>query len=452
MKFIDNINHKNCKLLYCVFFIFFMFSFQYVRAAQLNDVRFEEILEQPDDLQLNLLYAKQQESIGKYKNVIATLERLNLLYPNNYDIKLYLLTILIRNDSNARALELFDDLSKDPNLNNDIKSYIENLIKEYQTRTLITQQKSDKKKTYLTVDLSLAQTDHSNLAGISDSGTFFISNNISSYAANEIKHDQTNNQGINVTLSHELSNTSSLVVRAGISNTTQDKGRTEENDLVSSSLIYNKRFEKNVVSPYLVYSSPNYRTQNDAHTFVAGINHRYDLNQKTNLNLATSFARNNFNNTSTFTTANVKNNNTYSFSLGLDRNLNESNIVNSKVFFSQVDAATNYNSYDGQGVSISYVHVFPFGALRLEQSLEHYDYLAADSFYNSTIIRQDNLIKTSIGLNGQFKQIPILRKLDQNDSIFYYFNYIKSDTDSNLLNYDLVKETFTMGLTKRFNF
>lgn len=451
MRLINSINYKNCKLFHCFFFILIIFNFQYSRAAQLNDVRFEEILEQPDNLQLNLLYAKQQESIGKYKNVIATLERLNLLYPNNYDIKLYLLTILIRNDSNARALELFDDLSKDPNLNNDIKSYIENLIKEYQTRTLNTQ-KSDKKKTYLTVDLSLAQTDHSNLAGISDSGTFFISNNISSYASNEIKHDQTNNQGINVTLSHELSNTSSLVARAGISNTTQDKGRTEENDLVSSSLIYNKRFEKNVVSPYLVYSSPNYRTQNDAHTFVAGINHRYDLNQKTNLNLATSFARNNFNNTSTFTTANVKNNNTYSFNLGLDRNLNESNIVNSKVFFSQVDAATNYNSYDGQGVSISYVHVFPFGALRFEQSLEHYDYLAADSFYNSTIIRQDNLIKTSIGLNGQFKQIPILRKLDQNDSIFYYFNYIKSDTDSNLLNYDSVKETFTMGLTKRFNF
>ena len=84
--------------------IIFSLSILLINTSKAEDilnkkiVTFEEILESPDNLQLNLLYAKQQEKDGKFKNVIATLERLNLLYPNNYDIKLYLLSILIRND------------------------------------------------------------------------------------------------------------------------------------------------------------------------------------------------------------------------------------------------------------------------------------------------------------------------------------------------------------------
>ena len=55
-----------------------------------TEITYQEILENPTDLELNLNYAKQQEKTGNLKLTISTLERLNMLYPENLDIKLYL--------------------------------------------------------------------------------------------------------------------------------------------------------------------------------------------------------------------------------------------------------------------------------------------------------------------------------------------------------------------------
>ena len=65
-------------------------------------ITFNEVLENPSDLDLNLRCAKEQEVAGRYKSTIASLERLNMLYPDNTDIKLYLLSILLKVDSSVR--------------------------------------------------------------------------------------------------------------------------------------------------------------------------------------------------------------------------------------------------------------------------------------------------------------------------------------------------------------
>ena len=65
-------------------------------------ITFNEILENPSDLDLNLRCAKEQEVAGRYKSTIASLERLNMLYSENTDIKLYLLSILLKVDSSVR--------------------------------------------------------------------------------------------------------------------------------------------------------------------------------------------------------------------------------------------------------------------------------------------------------------------------------------------------------------
>ena len=57
-------------------------------ADSFAEITYLQILKDPTDLRLNLQYAKEQESKGRFKAVIATLERLNALYPNNIDLKL----------------------------------------------------------------------------------------------------------------------------------------------------------------------------------------------------------------------------------------------------------------------------------------------------------------------------------------------------------------------------
>ena len=84
--------------MYLKVLLILLFSF-FLTKTVYSKITYKEILDNPIDLELNLNYAKQQEQAGNVKSTIATLERLSMLYPKNTDIKLYLLSILIKMDS-----------------------------------------------------------------------------------------------------------------------------------------------------------------------------------------------------------------------------------------------------------------------------------------------------------------------------------------------------------------
>ena len=56
-----------------------------------KNITYMQILQKPNDLDLNLKYAQQQGKMGNFKQTISTLERLNMLYPDNTEIKFCLL-------------------------------------------------------------------------------------------------------------------------------------------------------------------------------------------------------------------------------------------------------------------------------------------------------------------------------------------------------------------------
>ena len=58
----------------------------------------------------------------------------------------------------------------------------------------------------------------------------------------------------------------------------------------------------------------------------------------------------------------------------------------------------------------------------------------------------------NVSLNGSLSQIPLLRFFDKDGSFFYSLRYLETNTNSNMLNYDTIKENITYGITKRFNF
>ena len=75
-----------------------------------------QILQKPNDLDLNLKYAQQQGKIGNYKQTISTLERLNMLYPDNIEIKLYLLSVLVQADAPNKALTIVEEIKTNEDL------------------------------------------------------------------------------------------------------------------------------------------------------------------------------------------------------------------------------------------------------------------------------------------------------------------------------------------------
>ena len=67
--------------------LFVLFSIITTFAAEKN-ITYMQILQKPNDLELNIKYAQQQGKIGNFKQTISTLERLNMVYPDNIEIKM----------------------------------------------------------------------------------------------------------------------------------------------------------------------------------------------------------------------------------------------------------------------------------------------------------------------------------------------------------------------------
>ena len=111
------------------FFIIFFFLTFFNKSVYAN-VTYNEILDNPTDLELNLNYAKQQERAGNIKSTISTLERLSILYPKNSDIKLYLLSILLKMDSKIKVDFMVKTMLNDPNTSDETKNLIAELLSD----------------------------------------------------------------------------------------------------------------------------------------------------------------------------------------------------------------------------------------------------------------------------------------------------------------------------------
>ena len=123
------------------------------------EITYKEILDNPTDLELNLNYAKQQESSGNLKLTIATLERLSMLYPSNTDIKLYLLSILIKMDSYVKVDLMVRTMMNDPNTSIETRKLIAELLSD-------TGDEKKKSKWFAYLDLKYFQTEEDNISGI----------------------------------------------------------------------------------------------------------------------------------------------------------------------------------------------------------------------------------------------------------------------------------------------
>ena len=119
------------------------------------EITYKEILDNPTDLELNLNYAKQQESAKNFKLTIATLERLSMLYPENLEIKLYLLSILIEMDSTTKVDLMVRTMINDPNTSDETKKVITKLLSKTEK-----DKKDSKWFAYLDLKYSLTEEDN----------------------------------------------------------------------------------------------------------------------------------------------------------------------------------------------------------------------------------------------------------------------------------------------------
>ena len=288
-------NYKKIYLL----ILFFFLNFSNVNAL----VELEQILKKPNDLKLNLKYAKQQEDLGNYKSVISTLERLTSLYPENIDLKMYYLSISLRIDSVERTIQIIDEIKKSDQLSSEINAEVDIILQNLNN----TAQSDDKNKWNGYMDISFNHTYHTNINNLSNSGTFYVSDSISNYATNEIEKDTLQIQSTRMGAYKRLDDNSSINFNVGFSDTYQNKDKSEEKDLNSFFLNYNYFKNKNAVSTVINYNNSNYRNQANIHSLSLSLNDRYAINKNHLIFAGLNSTRNMYDQNNTFSTTREKN-------------------------------------------------------------------------------------------------------------------------------------------------
>lgn len=102
-------------------------------------ITYDQILEHPDDVELNYRYARAQIARGELKNAGATLERILLVNPNLARVRLLYAVVLLRLDSMVEAqreLETLQALPMPDSLREEIERYLA-LVKKSQKRNRI---------------------------------------------------------------------------------------------------------------------------------------------------------------------------------------------------------------------------------------------------------------------------------------------------------------------------
>ena len=412
-------------------------------------ITYKEILDNPTDLELNLNYAKQQESSGNLKLTISTLERLSMLYPSNTDIKLYLLSILIKMDSAVKVDLMVKTMMNDPNTSVETRKLIAELLSN-------TGEKKKESKWFAYLDIKYSQTEEDNISGVTKSHKLLQDDSKIPYTTVDsrlvVKYDKTYTRAGSLTVGKNIDESSSLFFNLGLDINTINKKIKGDNDVVSSSVSYFKAKDKHYISPYVFWTKPNYRKQADYDTMGLGINNTYIINEKNNLNYGLSYSDTSYVQNAAFDTAADSDSGAYSSFVRYNHNLTKKTQIGTKLIWGRTESKKEFDSYDSTGINLTLSQILPFGTLKLRGTFLKNDYDEIESFVSPTIIRKDESLVAAISLEGQVvKLIPFLKRFKLDDSLFYTLNARLSDVSSNILNHDIARNYGTIGLTKRLN-
>ena len=173
-----------------------------------KNITYMQILQDPNNLDLNLKYAQQQGKVGNFKQTISTLERLNMLYPDNVEIKLYLLSVLVQVDSPEKANTIIEDMK----LRRDLSA------EDLETLQEIEEELKDREPSLwnLTADVGFGATFSNNVNSVSKTRLKYDSNSIAAFTSP--KHDRTESASIGITATRPIGEESSLLLNFGTYN------------------------------------------------------------------------------------------------------------------------------------------------------------------------------------------------------------------------------------------
>ena len=405
--------------------------------ASEKNITYMQILQKPNDLDLNLKYAQQQGKMGNFKQTISTLERLTMLYPDNVEIKLYLLSVLVQVDSPEKANTIIEEMKLRRDLDPD----------DLETLVEIEEELKDREPSLwtITADLSFGALYTDNVNSVSK--TRLQSESDSVVGFNSAKYDRTLSGGLGLSATRPLGEESSLLLNVSHSSSEQHAETDDDFQSYGFTLGLDTTLGNQSLSPYLMLSKTDYQTDADSFSKMYGIGGFFSVGERNSFSYGYSYASSKGNHNSEDDTAMQTNSVAHGFTFGHDLIITE--IISSSLSLgysdtdARVDAGNDYETYDvGFGLNFA----FPWAYIAVSNSYGFNDYKKEDSSVDSTKLRSDYTNTFDIMLTKAIGDI--FPAIDPNRSLFINMSYEKIMSEGNILNYDYITDSFSLSFSK----
>ena len=407
-------------------------------AETSKNITYMQILQKPNDLDLNLKYAQQQGKIGNYKQTISTLERLIMLYPDNLEIKLYLLSILVQTDSPEKAINIIEEIK----LRKDVSTEDLESVKEIEDELA---GRSVPKLWNFSADISLGAIHTDNVNNVSKSRKQMSSSSQAGF--NTAKHDRTLSGSLGLTATRSIGESSSFMINLSHSDSEQYQETSDDFESYGLTFALDTIVGNQSVSPYLILNKSDYQDDADSFSFMYGIGGYFSAGERNSFSYGYSYSDSKANHNTSDATANETNAIAHGYTIGHDYIFNELISTSIGLGYSdsdaKVDAGNDYETYD---LSFRVNFAFPWAYISIGDALSFNDYKKADTSITQDRIRSDVTNTFDIMLTKSLGDL--FPSIDPNRGIYITLSYEKVISEANILNYDYIKDSFSIGISK----
>ncbi len=402
-----------------------------------KNITYMQILQNPNNLDLNLKYAQQQGKMGNFKQTISTLERLNMLYPDNVEIKLYLLSVLVQVDSPEKANTIIDEMK----LRRDLEP------EDLETLLEIEEELKDREPSLwnLTADISTGAVFTNNVNSVSKTRLKEESDSVVGF--NSAMHDRTLSGGIGLSATRPIGEESSFLINA--SHSLSEQYFESDDDFQSYGLTFglDTVLGNQSLSPYLMLSKTDYQHDADSFSKMYGIGGFFSVGERNSISYGYAYSNSKGNHNSSDNTAMETNSVGHSFTFGHDYIFTPIISTSLSLGYSdtdaRVDAGNDYETYDvGLGLNFA----FPWAYIAVSNSISFNDYKKEDTSVSSNKLRSDYTNTFDIMLTKAVGDI--FPGIDPNRSLFINLSYEKLFSEANMLNYDYITDSFSLSFSK----
>ena len=402
-----------------------------------KNITYMQILQDPNNLDLNLKYAQQQGKVGNFKQTISTLERLNMLYPDNVEIKLYLLSVLVQVDSPEKANTIIEDMK----LRRDLSA------EDLETLQEIEEELRDREPSLwnLTADVGLGATFSNNVNSVSKTGKKLDADEVVDFTSP--RHDRTESASIGVTATRPIGEESSLLLNFG--HTTSNQYQEADDDFQSYGLTIglDTTLGNQSLSPYIIMSKTDAQHDADSFSLMLGVGGFFTVGERHSFSYGYSYTDAKANENSSDLTAEDTNSIGHGYTFGYDLILTP--IISSSLSLgysdsdAKVDAGNDYETYEF-GVGLNFA--FPWAYIAWSASTSFNDYKVADTSVDSTKLRSDHATTTDLMITKAIGDIfPFI---DPNRTLFINLSYEKTFSEANIMNYDYIADSVALSFSK----